>query len=53
MTLNEAKRIVGHQPTYALRDMVTALDSFPWTLTVEDKERRDAALVVLASRRSL
>jgi len=51
MDLEKAKRIVGNQPTWALRNMVKALHLLPWLNTPADIERREAAEVVLRSRR--
>ncbi len=51
MDLEKAKRIVGNQGTWALKNMVRALKMLPWLNTPEDKERLDAAKVVLKSRR--
>ncbi len=51
MNLKKAKRIVGNQGTWALKNMVRALKMLPWLNTPEDKERLDAAKVVLKSRR--
>jgi hypothetical protein len=51
MTLEKAKRIVGNQATWALRNMVRALKMLPWLNTPEDEERLEAAKVVLKSRR--
>ena len=52
MTIEEAQAIVGNQPTYALRNMVRALNMMPWLNTAADIERLAAAKVVLKSRRS-
>ncbi len=52
MTLDQAKRIVGNQPSYALRNMVTALDLLPFLNTDDDRERQEAARVVLRSRKA-
>ena len=52
MNLDEAKAIVGNQPTFALRNMIKALDMLPWLNTAADVERQAAARVVLASRRA-
>ena len=52
MRLNEAKAIVGNQPTFALRNMVKALDMLPWLNTDADRERQEAARIVLRSRRT-
>jgi hypothetical protein len=51
MTLEKAKRIVGNQATWALRNMVRALKMLPRLNTPEDEERLEAAKVVLKSRR--
>lgn len=51
MNLKKVKRIVGNQGTWALKNMVRALKMLPWLNTPEDKERLDAAKVVLKSRR--
>ena len=52
MTLEEAKKIVGNQPTWALKNMVKALNMLPWLNTAEDKERLVAAKVVLKERKN-
>jgi hypothetical protein len=51
MTLEQAKRIVGNQPDWALRNMVKALKMLPMMNTAQDKERLAAALIVLKSRK--
>jgi hypothetical protein len=50
MTLEEAKKIVGNQPTWALKNMVKALQMLPWRNTTEDEQRLLAAKVVLKER---
>jgi hypothetical protein len=50
MTVEQAKAIVGNQPTYALRNMVRAINMFPWINTDADLERQEAAKVVIRSR---
>ena len=50
MNLIEAKKIVGNQPTWALQNMIKALNMLPWLNTAEDKERLVAAKVVLKER---
>lgn len=50
MTIEEAKKIVGNQPTWALKNMVKALKMLPALNTAEDEERLVAAKVVLKSR---
>jgi hypothetical protein len=51
MTLNEAKEIVGNQPTWALKNMVKALKMLPLMNTAEDEKRLAAAVIVIKSRR--
>jgi hypothetical protein len=51
MNLIEAKKIVGNQPTWALQNMVKALNMLPWLNTAEDLERLTAAKVVLKERK--
>ena len=50
MKLEEAKKIVGNQPTWALKNMVKALNMLPWRNTAEDLERLTAAKIVLKER---
>ncbi len=54
--VRDAYEIVGNQPTYALRNMIHAIDLIPsWEQTgaewVDAQERLDAAKLVLAYRR--
>lgn len=51
MTLEQAKRIVGNQPLWALRNMIKALKMMPFLNTSEDSERLKAAQVVLRSNK--
>jgi hypothetical protein len=51
MTLEQARKIVGNQPEWALRNMVKALKMMPILNTAQDEERLAAALVVLKSRK--
>ncbi len=51
MTLEDAKRIVGNQPTYALKNMVKALSTLTWLNTREDEERLTAAKIIIKSRK--
>ena len=51
MTLDEARAIVGNQPTWALKNMVRALKMLPLMNSAEDDERLAAALLVIKSRR--
>jgi hypothetical protein len=50
MNIVEAKQIVGNQPTWALKNMVKALQMLPWMNTPEDEQRLIAAKVVLKER---
>ena len=50
VNLIEAKKIVGNQPTWALKNMVKALQMLPWRNTAEDELRLKAARVVLKER---
>lgn len=51
MTLEEAKEIVGNQPTWALRNMVKALKMLPLMNTAQDEKRLAAAVMVIKSRK--
>ena len=50
MTDQEADTIVGHQPTWALRNMAKALRMAVWLNTADDEKRLQAALIVLGAR---
>tara|TARA_R100000315_G_scaffold15241_1_gene5156 strand:- start:127 stop:282 length:156 start_codon:yes stop_codon:yes gene_type:complete len=47
MTFEEAKKIVGNQPKWAIKNMVKALKMCPWLNTAEEKQRLQAAEIVL------
>lgn len=47
MTRDEARRIVGNQPTYSIRNMARALSLHSWGNTSEDWQRLHAAVVWL------
>jgi hypothetical protein len=51
MSIEEAKKIVGNQPTWALKNMVKALQMLPWRNTAEDEQRLIAAKIVLKDRK--
>jgi len=52
MGIDEAMRLVGHQPTYALRNMVKALNSLGKFFNSEDDNKRlEASIIVLKSRK--
>ena len=36
MDIDEAKKIVGNQPKWAIKNMVKALSFYPWLNTEED-----------------
>jgi hypothetical protein len=50
VNLLEAKKIVGNQPTWALKNMVKALNMLPALNTAEDELNLEAAKVVLRER---
>jgi hypothetical protein len=47
MTLAEAKKLVGSQPRWALRNMVLALSLHPWGNTPEETARLKAAQLII------
>jgi hypothetical protein len=51
MNLIEAKKIVGNQPTWALKNMVKALKMLPAMNTAEDELNLQAAKIVLKDRK--
>ena len=51
MTIDQAKEIVGNQPTWALRNMVKALKMLPLMNTAQDEKRLAAAVMVIKSRK--
>lgn len=52
MTYEEAKKIVGNQPTWALKNMVKALQMFGGYMnTPEENLRLQAAKIVLKGKR--
>ena len=50
MSIEEAKKIVGNQPTWALKNMVKALNMLPALNTAEDELNLKAAKIVLKER---
>lgn len=50
MTLEQAKKIVGNQPKWALKNMVRALSMFRSLNTPEENERLEAAKIILKLR---
>ena len=47
MDVKEAKKIVGNQPRWALKNMVVALNLMPRLNTKEDNQRLQAAKIIL------
>ena len=47
MSIKEAKKIVGNQPKWVLRNMVKALNMHPWLNDDNDKQRLEAAKLIL------
>jgi hypothetical protein len=50
MTYDQAKKIVGNQPMWAIKNMIKALKMAPWLNTLEDKVRLEAALIVVKQK---
>ncbi len=53
MTTEQAQKIVGYQPTWVLKNMVTALKIHAWLNTAEENQRLEAAKIVLANRKKI
>ena len=53
MTIEEAKEIVGNQPTWALKNMVKALKMLPLMNTAQDEKRLAAAVMVIKRRKAI
>lgn len=53
MTVEEAKKLVGNQPTWALKNMVRALTMFRALNTEEENRRLEAAKLVLGFKKRL
>ena len=51
MTIEQAKKILGRQPLWALRNMKRALSLHPWLNTAAENQRLEAAKVILSSQR--
>ena len=49
--LRESYALLGNQPTWALRNMIKALQSMPWLNTADDTERLQAAQYIVRSSR--
>ena len=50
MTTQEAWKIIGNQPSWAIRNMVTALSMHQWLNTPEDKRRLEAGKIALKTK---
>jgi len=50
MTTQEAWKIIGNQPSWAIRNMVKALSMCQWLNTQEDKRRLEAAKIALKTK---
>lgn len=50
MTIEQAKRITGNQPTWALKNQVRALSMHQWLNDDQDRERLAAAKFLLNAR---
>lgn len=50
MTIEEAKKICGNSPYWALRNQVKALQMLPWLNTDEDNKRLQAAKLILRAK---
>ena len=47
MDLEQAKKIAGNQPSYALKNMHKALSMCRWLNTSEEEERLQATCIIL------
>ena len=47
MNYQQAKKIIGNQPTWALKNMIKALSLHAWLNTPEENERLQASKIVL------
>lgn len=53
MTLDEAKKIVGNQPTWVLPNLIKALSIHAWQNTPEETLRLEASKIVLKAKRKV
>ena len=51
MTKEEAKKIIGNNPNWAVRNMAKALQMARWDNTAEENRRLEAALIFLGKKR--
>jgi hypothetical protein len=47
MDIHEAKKIVGNQPKWAIKNMVKALSTHSWLNTEAEKRRLQAGKIIL------
>jgi hypothetical protein len=50
MTYENAKKIVGNQPIWALKNMVRALQMHPWLNTEIENQRLEAGKILLKGK---
>ena len=50
MTLEEAKKIVGNQPKWAIKNMVKALSMHQWLNTTQENARLEAGELILKGK---
>lgn len=50
MTTAQARSIIGNQPTWAIKNMIKALQMFTMLNTAEDWQRLEAAKIILRER---
>lgn len=50
MTYEDAKKITGNQPIWALKNMVKALQMHPWLNTDIENQRLEAGLFLLKGK---
>ena len=50
MTKEEAWKIIGNQPRWAIKNMIKALSLHPWKNTNEDKLRIEAGKICLKTK---
>lgn len=50
MTIEQAKKIVGNQPRWAIKNMVYALELLPLLNTAEDEQRLEAGKFLLKQK---
>ena len=51
MTIEQAKKILGRQPRWAIKNMKRALSLHPWLNTAAENQRLEAAKVIFNSKK--